>query len=194
MTHASDRLPLISVIIPTHNYASFLPKAIDSVIRQDYPCFEIIIIDDGSTDNTRLVIPPHRAISYFYQKNRGLAVARNTGIEKAKGEYLVFLDADDWLEKNALAQNYSMIHDKPHIAFVSGNYTKGCCAAIILVCTLPLCSGGRCLIISGTMKHCALVKTMICTCVLCGTILLFIISHSLPLIIFIRWACRTTIP
>lgn len=115
-------LPLISIIIPAFNAISFLPKAIESVLHQTYRNFEIIIIDDGSTDNTKSTIQESNVIKYFYQENQGLSSARNSGIQKSKGEYLVFLDADDWLEKDALQLNFSIIKNKPDIAFVSGNY------------------------------------------------------------------------
>ena len=99
-------LPLISIIIPAFNAISFLPKAIESVLHQTYRNFEIIIIDDGSTDNTKSSIQESNFIRYFYQENQGLSSARNSGIQKSKGEYLVFLDADDWLEKDALQLNF----------------------------------------------------------------------------------------
>ena len=117
-----NSLPLISVIIPTFNAVDFLPKAIESVLHQTYKNFEIIVIDDGSTDNTALVVQESNVVKYFYQKNQGLSSARNTGILKSKGDYLVFLDADDWLEKDALQLNFSIIKNRPDIAFVSGNY------------------------------------------------------------------------
>lgn len=117
-----DSLPLISVIIPTFNTVDFLQRAIESVLHQTYSNFEILVIDDGSTDNTRLVLQECKIIKYFYQENKGLSSARNKGIQKSKGEYLVFLDADDWLEEDALQQNFSVIKNKPGIAFVSGNY------------------------------------------------------------------------
>ncbi len=117
-----DSLPLISVIIPTFNAVDFLQRAIESVLHQTYRNFEILVIDDGSTDNTRLVTQESKVIKYFYQENKGLSSARNIGIQKSKGEYLVFLDADDWLEKDALQQNLLVIKNKPGIAFVSGNY------------------------------------------------------------------------
>ena len=122
MIDLQDDLPLISVIITTYNYAKFLPRAIESVFNQTYQNFEIIIIDDGSTDNTKSVIKESALVKYFYQKNKGLSAARNAGIEKSEGDYLVFLDADDWLESDALEQNYLIIKDEHKVAFVSGNY------------------------------------------------------------------------
>lgn len=122
MINPQYNLPLVSVIIPTYNYANFLPTAIESVLNQTYKNFEIIIIDDGSADNTKQVCKEYGLVKYFYQKNKGLAAARNAGIQKSTGDYLVFLDADDWLEKDALEQNFSVIRNKPDVAFVSGNY------------------------------------------------------------------------
>lgn len=89
----------ISVVIPAYNYARFLPKAIDSALRQEHPANEILVVDDGSTDNTAEVVarygPPVRCI---YQENAGLPAARNTGIKAARFSHIAFLDADDeWL-------------------------------------------------------------------------------------------------
>lgn len=114
--------PLISVVITTFNYGIYLPVAIESVIKQSYPRFEILVIDDGSTDDTSSVIIDYPSVKYYYQANRGLSAARNTGILKSRGEYLVFLDADDWLEDNALYINAGQLKNRPELAFVSGNY------------------------------------------------------------------------
>ena len=92
--------PLVSVVIPTHNYARFIPEAIESAFAQDYAPLEIIVVDNGSTDETRSVIEPfrERGITYVYQEDAGPGGGRNTGIELARGELVAFLDADDaWL-------------------------------------------------------------------------------------------------
>ena len=122
MMGTTGNLPLISVIIPTYNYAAFLPRAIESILCQTYLNYEVIVIDDGSTDGTKQIIPACKQVHYFYQENRRLAAARNAGIEKSKGQYLLFLDADDWLEQNALKSNYEILKNQPTVAFVSGNY------------------------------------------------------------------------
>jgi len=97
-------MPKVSVIIPTYNSAKYLAEAIDSIIGQTYQSFEIIIIDDGSIDNTTEIVNdfinryPLIAIRYIYQQNKGPSSARNVGIENSKCEYIAFLDADDlWL-------------------------------------------------------------------------------------------------
>lgn len=93
--------PLVSVITPTYNREDFLPEAIESVLSQDYENFEFLIIDDGSTDNSKEVIDGYMdsgKIRYFYQENSGQSVARNKGISEAKGKYVCFLDSDNrWL-------------------------------------------------------------------------------------------------
>lgn len=90
--------PLLSVIIPTYNHARFLPQAVKSVFDQTYQNFEIIVVDDGSTDNTRETAQNYSKdcrFRYIYQENRGLAASRNTGLRTVQGEYVAFLDADD---------------------------------------------------------------------------------------------------
>ncbi len=92
---------MISVVIPTYNRARYLFKAIDSVLAQTYKNYEIIIVDDGSTDNTVEVVQPYLSrIKYIYQDNKGVSSARNTGIRAAKRKWIAFLDSDDeWLPR-----------------------------------------------------------------------------------------------
>ncbi len=95
----SDLSPLVSVIIPTYNCARYIAKAVDSVLAQTYPSVEIIVIDDGSTDDTLEVLSRYYGrITTISQSNQGQAAARNAGLAAAKGKYLALLDADDtWL-------------------------------------------------------------------------------------------------
>lgn len=90
----------VSVIIPTYNSARFLAEAIDSVLAQSFKDFEILVIDDGSTDETKAVMQRYSSpVRYIYQTNGGVAAARNRGIEESRGKYVAFLDADDaWFE------------------------------------------------------------------------------------------------
>lgn len=96
-----DSAPLVSVIITNYNYEKFIGEAIESVLNQNYGNIELIIIDDGSTDNSRGVISGYTEKSTWirpiYQDNSGVVAARNIGIQEAKGEFLIFLDADDRL-------------------------------------------------------------------------------------------------
>ena len=115
--------PLISVIIPCYNHGKYLHDSINSVYAQkDYSNYEIIIIDDGSVDDTRQIAAGFPNVKYVYQRNAGLSAARNTGIKNSSGKYLVFLDADDWLLPDAMAVNFSYLKDDDNIAFVSGAY------------------------------------------------------------------------
>ena len=89
-------MPRVSVIVPTYNSARFLGRAINSILAQTYTDYEIIVVDDGSTDDTRDVLRPFRdRVRYFFQANRGAASARNLALAQAGGELIAYLDADD---------------------------------------------------------------------------------------------------
>jgi hypothetical protein len=113
---------LVSVVIPCYNQAHFLSDAIESVLAQTHPHHEIVVIDDGSTDNTREIMGRFPATRYFRQRNAGQAVGRNTGIRRSNGDYLVFLDADDRLLPDALQVGLNDLTTHPECAFVSGHY------------------------------------------------------------------------
>ncbi len=92
--------PLVSVIIPTYNRANFLVEALESVFSQTYQEFEVIVVDDGSTDDTPKLIKRFLQVKYVRQQHKGVASARNLGIKYAKGDLIAFLDSDDlWLPK-----------------------------------------------------------------------------------------------
>lgn len=117
-------LPLVSVIIPTYNHGRYLTEAIKSVWLQAYPATEIIVVDDGSTDDTKEIVKNIGGIKYIYQSNQGLSAARNTGIKNSNGKLLVFLDADDWLLKDAIKINLHYLDQDNTLAFVSGAHEK----------------------------------------------------------------------
>lgn len=100
--------PLVSVVIPAFNSGKFIREAIDSVLAQTYKNYEIIVVDDGSTDNTKEILQPYikkGQIKYIYQTNQRQAAARNNGIRRSKGELIAFLDSDDlWLPKKLESQ------------------------------------------------------------------------------------------
>ena len=116
------KYPLVSVIIPCFNHARYLDKAITSVLKQSYPHSEIIVVDDGSTEDIKSVTDNYSDVIYIRQDNKGLPAARNTGIRKSKGNYLVFLDADDWLYPRALEKNLEHFKKRPDVAFVTGAF------------------------------------------------------------------------
>lgn len=107
---------LFSVVIPTYNYGHFLPYSLDSVLAQTGYDYEIIVVDDGSTDNTSEVVKTYcarhgRMIRYTFQSNQGPSAARNQGAAHANGYYLLFLDADDRLLPEALSK-FRMLHEQ----------------------------------------------------------------------------------
>lgn len=103
-----------TVIIPTYNRVLFLKKAIDSVLAQTYKNFELMVIDDGSTDETPELISTYgKTILYIRQKNQGPSAARNTGIQNAHGRYLAFLDSDDTWKKEKLAIQTQVMFKNP---------------------------------------------------------------------------------
>ena len=98
----SESKPLVSVVLPIYNVEKYLPKCLDSVVGQSYENIEIICINDGSPDESEKIVADYMKndsrIVLINQKNQGLSGARNTGIENAKGEYIMFLDSDDWID------------------------------------------------------------------------------------------------
>ena len=114
--------PFVSVIIPCYNQGRFLGEAIESVLRQTYSPFEIVVVDDGSTDHTSVVAAGYRQVRLIRQTNQGLAAARNAGLRESRGGYLVFLDADDLLLPDALRIGVDCLQAHPQCAFVSGHY------------------------------------------------------------------------
>jgi glycosyltransferase involved in cell wall biosynthesis len=119
---------LVSVIIPCHNYSSYLPSVFQSLAKQTYPNFECIIVDDGSTDQTKTVAAELAAkdarIKYFRQENKGPSAARNNGIREASGEFIQLLDADDLIEpaKLELQAEYLALHPEADIVYGEARY------------------------------------------------------------------------
>lgn len=120
--------PLVSVILPTYNRSKLISRAIKSVLKQTYNNFELIIIDDGSTDNTSKVIRKIKDIRIKYiqrTQNKGQAAARNTGLKLARGEYIAFHDSDDEWLPNKLEQHMLAFHDlSPRYGVVYSGYWR----------------------------------------------------------------------
>ena len=120
-----DKLsPLVSVIIPCFNHGKYLPIAISSVRSQTHDHWEIIVVNDGSTDNTAEIVKEYPDVKYVFQENEGLSAARNAGIKVSSGKYLLFLDADDYLYENGISDNVVILEKHPSVAFVSGAHKK----------------------------------------------------------------------
>lgn len=111
---------LVSIVIPCYNRANIVRETIDSVLAQTYAKFEVILIDDGSTDNTREVITTYddRRIRYFYKANGGLSAARNSGLDSARGEFIAFLDSDDVWQSWKLSAQVEIFRRHPEAGLV----------------------------------------------------------------------------
>jgi glycosyltransferase involved in cell wall biosynthesis len=112
-------VPKVSVVIPTYNCAHFLGEAIQSVLDQTFQDFEIIVIDDGSTDNTPEVASAF-PVRYLHQENQGVSATNNRGIELSRGEYILSLDSDDVLLKDALEKGVEVLDRHPEVGFSYG--------------------------------------------------------------------------
>ena len=113
--------PLVSVIIPCHNQARFLPAAIDSVLAQTHSPVEAIVVDDGSTDNTGQIASHYESIRYLRQTHQSVSRARNFGFFASNGAYVMFLDADDQLTSNAVEAHLRCFGIQPEAGFVVGD-------------------------------------------------------------------------
>jgi glycosyltransferase involved in cell wall biosynthesis len=112
-------MPKVSVVIPTYNRAQYLPQAIQSVLAQTFTDYEIVVVDDGSTDNTREVIKPFFGrIKYLTQENQGISRTRNRAILESKGRYIAFLDSDDYWTPEKLAEQVKVLDLNPKVGIV----------------------------------------------------------------------------
>lgn len=116
---------LITVVVPVYNMGAHLMKAVDSLLKQNYRHYEIILVDDGATDNGPKLCDElaseHERIRVIHKKNGGLSSARNCGIEEAKGEYIIFPDPDDWVDENYLSALVEQQEDEINLE-ICGNY------------------------------------------------------------------------
>ena len=122
---SSTEFPKVTVYIPAYNYGVYLQKSVESVLGQIYNDWELIIIDDGSTDETRTVLAQFEGnpkIRIQYQENQGLTRSNNKAIEMSRGEYVIRLDADDYLDENALLVLSHALDSKPDVALVYPDY------------------------------------------------------------------------
>lgn len=111
-----EKNPLVSVIIPVYNRDKWIKKAINSVLRQDYNPFELIVVDDGSTDETSEILSSYgRRIKIIQQPNSGVSAARNRGADAAHGEWLAFLDSDDYWLAGKIAAQIQFFRKNPDI-------------------------------------------------------------------------------
>ncbi|MEM9983122.1 MAG: glycosyltransferase family A protein [Bacteroidota bacterium] len=116
--------PFFSVVIPTYNRAHHIVHTLSTVLKQSYRSFEVIVVDDGSTDNTEEVVASIQTaqVSYYRQKNGERAKARNYGVQQAKGQYITFLDSDDEMYPDCLQEALRIIEANEQAAFVQVGY------------------------------------------------------------------------
>jgi hypothetical protein len=118
----AEQSPLVSVIIPCYRQAHYLAEAVESVLLQTYPHVEVVVIDDGSPDNTTEIAGRYPGVRCIRQPNRGVSEARNLGIRSSTGSYLAFLDADDRLLPAAVEIGLDCFRQHPEVALVSGRF------------------------------------------------------------------------
>ncbi len=112
--------PLVTVIIPTYNRSKVLLRALDTALNQTYRNLEVIVVDDGSTDDTRAALAPYgNRIRYIHQQNQGASAARNYGISEAHGKYIAFLDSDDEWLPTKLEKQVALLETHPEFSFVA---------------------------------------------------------------------------
>ena len=120
--------PLVSIVIPVYNTEAFLEKTVESVLQQTYSNKQIILVDDGSPDNSPLLCDAlaekYNCVTVIHKENGGLSSARNAGIEKAMGKYILFLDSDDTLEIHAIEDMVKIAEEKNSDAVIPNSYYK----------------------------------------------------------------------
>lgn len=118
-------IPLVSVVIPCYQQARLLPEAIESALNQTHPRVEVVVVNDGSTDQTEAVVRRYGdRVLYLPQINRGTAAARNAGCRAASGDYVQFLDADDTIRPRKLARQVEVLEGSPHLGVCYAGYEK----------------------------------------------------------------------
>lgn len=117
-------MPIISIVIPVYNSFQYIDRCLDSVINQDFEQIEVCLVDDGSTDGSGEICDKYAKkysnISVYHKKNEGASLARRYGLEKARGEYVTFVDSDDWISSDYVSRLYSLIE--------TYNVSVGACA------------------------------------------------------------------
>lgn len=121
--------PHISIIVPTFNLENYIDKTLESIVQQTFSDWEVLTVDDGSTDNTSALIEgwakrDDRIKLLRNQRSKGVSGARNTGIENARGKWIVFLDGDDLFRKDALQTRVQASNAHPDCCFISGDFTR----------------------------------------------------------------------
>jgi len=122
--------PLVTIIMPAWNRARYIREALDSLLEDTWSPKEIIVVDDGSTDETAAIVNSFPQVRYIYQEHQGVSVARNTALENATGEYVTFLDSDDIWVPGRIAFSINFFEDNPELDYILAKQElfleKGC--------------------------------------------------------------------
>lgn len=124
----------LSIIIPAFNVEKYLPKCLDSILQQGCTDFEVVVVNDGSTDGTRVLLDQYAAkygnLKVITQANAGMSIARNRGLDEAQGEYVMFVDSDDWLFEDSLTQLAQELQGEDVVCFGAQKYIESSTAYI----------------------------------------------------------------
>ncbi len=135
MTEQTQRAHKVSIVIPTYNSADYIVASVESALQQSYENIEVIVVDDGSTDNTHEVLLPYLSqILYFKQKNAGLAGARNTGHQLATGDYIAWLDADDIAHPERIALQVAYLDEHSDTVLLSSDFATFNASGLLAPC------------------------------------------------------------
>ena len=136
MKGISSNVIRVSVIVPVYNVDKYLRKCLDSLVNQTLKEIEIIVINDGSTDESEKILQEYKKkdkrIIVIKQKNKGLSATRNVGIKNAKGKYVTFIDSDDWIEKDTFKKVKEQMDKNYEIIRI--NYMEDCQTPVIMDC------------------------------------------------------------
>ena len=117
---------LLSVIVPVYNVETYLPRCVDSILQQSYENMEVILVDDGSQDGSGKICDEYAArdsrVKVIHKENGGLSSARNAGLDTAAGEYLTFVDSDDWIEPDAYCPMIALLEENNAALVCGGRY------------------------------------------------------------------------
>ena len=132
--------PLLTVVIPVYNVEKYLKRCIESILIQEWKNYDILLVDDGSTDNSPQICDDYAKayefISVIHKKNGGLSAARNTGISHAEGEYVYFPDSDDWIEPDTFISLAEVVESQK-FDIISFNFWLKCAPSLWLMPYMP---------------------------------------------------------
>jgi glycosyltransferase involved in cell wall biosynthesis len=112
--------PLVSIIMPVYNGEKYVSRALDSLFKDEYQPFEVVAVDDGSSDNTSQIVEKYENVLYIYQDHEGVASARNRGVKVSSGDIIAFLDCDDIWQPDRLTVTVRFFQDHPEIGYALG--------------------------------------------------------------------------